>query len=108
MPSLNRTLAFTKVHDVTVLIAEYLDFDVPSVVDVLFDVDRRIIECELRLLLRGRERGDKFIPASDDAHTSAAAPGGRLDNDRISNLGSDPHSFGLIFNDAIEPRRYGH
>ena len=60
MPPLRRAVALPQVDDVAVMIGEHLHFDVPRMLDVLFEVDAAVAERRFgfgpRLLKRRLER----------------------------------------------------
>ncbi|KAF5031194.1 hypothetical protein DSECCO2_630230 [anaerobic digester metagenome] len=79
MPPLCGALAFKQVYHIAVLVAEYLNFDVPRTFDELFDVHRavaEVIQCFARGIFKGLF---KFPGCADDAHALSAAAGCRFD-----------------------------
>ena len=85
MAALDRTLAFTEMDNVSMGVAQDLDFDVSRAGDITLDEDTVITEATQGLAFR---RGDRLIEIRrllDDAHALAAAPGRGLDENRIAN-----------------------
>src|SRR5436190_18975859 len=94
-------------NDVAMLVTQNLNLYVASCLNVLFDVDRRVGECHLRLLLSSRKRGKQFVLIVNDAHSSAAASSRCFDDHRISDAGRDARGLLFIFDYSIEARRNG-
>ena len=61
MPPLHRAIALEQVHQVAVLVAEQLHFDVPRPLDELFEEDVGAAEGGQRLALGLFERGGQFV-----------------------------------------------
>ena len=86
MPALQRTIAFEEVHEVAVLVAQKLHFDMASAANELFEKDIRNTERGLGLALGLLDRFVELIGLVGDAHASAAAPHRRLDDDGKAEL----------------------
>src|SRR5437899_1423457 len=87
MAPLNGAVSFEEMHQVAVMVAKDLDFDMARTFNVLFDQQCAIAEGALRLSSGGAEGIRKLRGASDDAHTSSASPRRSLDQPRESCLG---------------------
>ena len=72
---------------VAVRVGEHLDLDVPWVLEVALDVDRRVGEIRLPFAPRGLERLRGLLRRANDLHPLAAAAGRRLDQQRVADLG---------------------
>ena len=64
MAALDRAVALAEVDDVAVGVREHLHLDVPRVLEVALDVDRRVGEVRLALAPRGRERALGLLRAT--------------------------------------------
>jgi hypothetical protein len=60
--SLQRALPFAQVFDISVLIAQNLDFNVTGVDNELFDIDGRIVKCGFCSFLTGFESVSQTYP----------------------------------------------
>src|SRR4051812_18586821 len=84
VPPLDRAVALTDRHDVTLTVSQQLNLDVTGVLDVALDVDGTVTEGSCRLPTRALDRFEQLVPSVDAAHATAAASGGGLDQDRIA------------------------
>ena len=82
VPPLERAVALAEVDRRAVRVGQHLDLDVPRILDVLLDVDRRVGEVGLALAPRGLERAPGLGRRGDDLHAAPAAAGRGLDRDR--------------------------
>ncbi len=86
MAPLHAAIAFPKVHDIAMMIGQHLHFDVPRVLDVLFEIDVAVAEGGLglgpRLLQCRLER--QIVRC--DSHAATAAAGNRLDQHRKADV----------------------
>jgi hypothetical protein len=83
---LNRAIAFAEVDHVAVGIGQDLDLDVPWILEVALDVDRRVGEVGLALAARGLVSALGLVRTADDAQPLPAATRGCLDRDRPTEL----------------------
>ena len=95
MPPLRRTIALPQMDGVAVLIGQHLHFDVPRMLDVLFQIDAAVAEGRLGLgpgLLQGHLQHQLV---QRHAHAAPAAAGRRLDQHRKADLVGQrgPRSF---------------
>src|SRR5262249_40203272 len=99
MATLDRALPFAERHDVALLIAEELDLDVPGPLEVPLREDAVVAEGRPRLAPRRLERVRQAVPRTNDAHPAAASSGGRLEQQRKTELlriaGVDDGNLGL-------------
>src|SRR5918993_2694381 len=72
-------------HDVSVLVSDDLDLDVPGVLDELLQKYRPLPERSLRLSLRALDGLDEIFRIPHRAHPAPATPGTRLDQNRETN-----------------------
>ncbi len=94
MPALDRAVAFVKVNEVAVPVAQELHLDVLGLADELLDEDVGHAEGGPGLAPRLVERGVERVGRLDDPHAAAAAAHRRLDDHRIAErLG---HRLGLL------------
>ena len=93
--ALERTVAFAQRHDVAFAITENLDFDMPGPRDVALEKHARIAETALALAYHAGKAVAQPGLVRADAHADAAAARGRLENDRIADVGS--RAGGLVF-----------
>ena len=89
VPSLDRALAFAKVHQVAVVVTEHLKLDVTRILEILLDVDVSDAERGFGFALRRAQRGPHLGREPDDAHSSSAAAGNRLDDDGVADVPGD-------------------
>ena len=84
MAALDGTFAFAKMDDVSVLVAQYLNFDMARIGDKFFDKDPAFAESGFRFRLRAGKIFRDLLARGDDAHPPAAAAGRGLDHHRIA------------------------
>ncbi len=87
MLTLNGALSFTQVDDIPVHIAKYLEFNMFGILDIFLYKDAGVVECFLSLAAGHIEHLLHLRLLADDAHSPAAATGGRLDNYRVTYAG---------------------
>src|SRR5690606_18183939 len=92
----------------TILIAHYLNFDVPRVFYVLFQVDAVIAKRSTRFLAGGVPRWLKLFILPYDSHTAPTAAGRGFENDRIANFIGDLNSLINIFYQSLRTWDCGH
>ena len=86
MAALQRTIAFEQMHDVAVIVAKDLHFDMARLLDEFLNQHPLIAECRERLALGGGQRLAEILGPVDLAHTLAPTAGARLDQYRIADL----------------------
>ena len=86
MATLDRAVALAEVDDVAVRIGEHLHLDVPRVLEVALDVDRRVGEVRLALPAGRLERALDLVGRANDLEALAAAARRRLDRERPAEL----------------------
>jgi hypothetical protein len=84
MTPLQRALALPEVNQVSVLVTQNLDLDVPRPFQVLLHVERRIAEGVLRLRLGVAPSSVQLLLGTNHAHALAAPAGHRLQQHRIT------------------------
>src|SRR5262245_41257949 len=82
--SLHRAIALTEPERILVLVGQHLDLDVARVLQELLHVHGWVSERRLRFLARHVGRVDQRCFRVHDAHTTAAAAAGRLDDHRVA------------------------
>ena len=103
---LDRAFALIEMDDITVLVAEHLDLDMPRLLDIFLDEHAVVAEARLGLGLRRGEAFLHLLAAIGDAHALAAAAGARLDHHRIADLVGDlDRLLGVL--DHAEMARHG-
>ena len=95
--ALHRAIAFIKMNDVAEIVRHELDFNVPRVLDVLFDINVSVAERSRRFGFRLIEPGNKLFVVSGDAHSASSAAGCRFDENRIAELSGDFERFVFVF-----------
>ena len=105
--SLDGTVAFPKMNDAAMLIAENLKFDVMGIDDELLDVDLGIAEGLLRLEACRMIALHEASFIAGDAHPASAAAGDRFDHDRKTDFSCDPDRFFLAIDDPSLPGATG-
>src|SRR5262245_37046353 len=101
--ALNRALALAQVDDPTLMIGDYLKFDVPGRLDVLLEIDVAYAKCGFGLALSSLDGRRQLGRRPNDAHPPAAATGGRLDDDRVTYFPGKLEGFVLVVDRAIAP-----
>src|SRR6266498_65431 len=86
VPALDGALALAERDDVSMLVAEQLDLDVPRPLDVALCEHAVVAERRLRLATRGLERIRQLVGRAHDAHPAPAAAGGGLEQEREAEL----------------------
>ncbi len=82
--ALDRAVALEEMDAIAMRVGKDLQLDMPGPRQILLDQHHIVAERCFRLALGRGERGGEITRALDDAHTLAAAPGGRLDEDGIT------------------------
>ena len=93
MAALDGAVALEQVHDVAVLVAQQLDFDVLRVFDVFLDEHRVVAEGFTCLALGALVFVNQLAFLADDTHAASAAAGRRLQHDGVADLGCDLQRF---------------
>src|SRR4051794_12874016 len=101
MAALEGTVAIPARDDLTVRIGQDLDFDVAWPVDELLDVDARVLESSLGLVFGGLDRTCQGGLIAADAHPLAAAAGGGLDQDGVSDAASQRDRLGVACDHTV-------
>ncbi|OGX89961.1 hypothetical protein BEN49_08000 [Hymenobacter coccineus] len=104
MAALDAALALEEVHNVAVLVAEYLDFDVARRADVLLDEHRPVAERRRGLRHRQLHLLHKFGRVVHHAHALAAATSRSLDEDREADLFGNGLGGGHVGNGLLGAR----
>src|SRR5271156_6277334 len=107
MPALDGTLALSKAHDISVLVAQNLEFNVAWALDVLPQIKVTVPEGSRRFGLRGTVQTRQLILVSHDPHAAPTAAGRRFQNDRKLDLPRPLQRFFLGLDHAVRPRKYG-
>ena len=87
--ALDRALPLTEMDDVAVCVAENLDLDVTTAVDVRLDEDGAVAECRLGLTGRGRDRIGEVGDIVDDPHAPATTARSGLHEGGHRDVGRD-------------------
>ncbi len=82
MTTLNAAVSLEQVTNVAVMVGDDLDFDVPRIADITFQVDAPIAKRGLGLRPRLGDGRRQRLFIDGDPHSLAATTGGRLDQDR--------------------------
>ncbi len=106
MPALDRAFALAEIDDVAVRVAQHLDFDMPRLLDVLFDKDAVVGKARPSLAGRRAEPVARLLVRGCDAHALAAAAGRSLEHDRVADIAGDRDRGFSIGND-LEISRHG-
>src|ERR1700730_6911280 len=102
--ALDGTFAFAKMDDVSVLVAQHLNFDVTRIDDELFNKNPAIAESGFRFPARAGKIFSDLLTSGDDTHPPAAAAGRGLDHHRIADGIGDIRSLQGVVDDAGESR----
>ncbi len=85
-------------------VAEHLDLDVARLLEIFFDVDGLVAEGRFGLGPGGGEGVRQLGLAARDLHAAPAAPGRRLDQDRVAYAGGNAFRLSLVGNAALGAR----
>src|SRR5260370_27847171 len=88
-------------HDVSMEVTQYLEFDVPGPFDEAFRLDIGGPKSLLRLVPCGLECLDELFLLAHDAHASAPAAGRSLDDQGVPDLLRRLFERLLVFDDPI-------
>ena len=80
MPALERALAFAEMNQISVLVAQHLDFDMPRILDELLDVDFSVAEGALGFARSFAQCGSKLGRRIDPAHAFATPARGGFEH----------------------------
>src|SRR5664280_65538 len=108
MATLNGTVAFAKMHHITMSIGQDLKFDVPRILNVFLKIYGGVVE-RLFGLAAGHVvfLGKRHI-VMRYPHTAPASSCNRLDDNRIADLSSDLHRFRFRIDRPVGSRNRRH
>src|SRR5258708_31069222 len=104
MAPLDGAIPFAEMDDITVRVAENLEFDVPRAGEILLDVYLAIAERRQRLRSRQLERAREVIFVARHPHALAPAARGSLDDHRKADLAGETERVFGLFDRAGGPR----
>src|SRR5258705_5124720 len=96
MPALDRTFALAQTEQISMLIAENLDFDVPRVFDQLLDIDLRAAKGAFGFARSVTQRGFEIGFAVHSSHAFAAPASRGLEHHRIAGRFGDTLCLGNV------------
>jgi hypothetical protein len=97
-PPLHRAFALEHMDDVSLPVAEHLDFDMARTLDIGLGVDTAVAEIAFRLACRDARRLAQLAHRVNDAHALAAAARSGLDQQRKADrCGLGGEAFGIVF-----------
>ncbi len=99
--ALDRAVAFEKVHDIAVGVAENLAFDVTRALNELFEIDFVLAEGGLGFALTFVHFPKQVVRVADGPHTATATAPGGLEHDRIADLLGQTLDFFLVVRERI-------
>src|SRR5262245_54846769 len=108
MAPLDRALTLPQMHQVAMMIAEHLKFDVPWAFQILLDVHVADAERGLGLALRRAQQRAQVPGRTGDSHPAAAAAGNSLDDDRIPDVARDLERLLLAVDRTVASRQHRH
>ena len=88
-------------------IAEHLDFDVARLLQIFFQIDRRIAECRFGFIGRGRERQHEVLGRLRDLHAASAAARSGLHQHRKADCFCDRHCVVVRPDGAVGAGHHG-
>src|SRR5260221_369230 len=91
MASLQRAIALAEMDRAAPAVAEHLDFDMARLLQIFFQIDRRIAECRSGFMGRGGECQRQVLRRLRDFHAASAAAGSRLHQHRKADGLRDRH-----------------
>src|SRR5688500_12833467 len=101
---LQGTVALAEVDGVAAPVPEHLDLDVARLLEVFLDIDRLVAEGRLGFRAGGGESVRKVVLAAGDLHAAPAAPGRRLDENRVADVGGDALRLRVVRHAAFRAR----
>ena len=107
MPSLQRAVAIPAVHHVAVRIGQDLHLDVPWPLDVLLEINARVLECGRGLGTRHLQRAIEVRLVAADAHTLAPTPRGGLDEHWKADRPGKAEGFSIGADGTVGPGHQG-
>ena len=87
-----------------VAVAEHLEFDMPGIAQIFFHVDGGVAERGLRLRTGLLHQRFELVLGGHDLHAAPAAARGRLDDDRIADLGRERLGLFEVRDRAVRAR----
>jgi hypothetical protein len=78
MTTLNGTIPFPQVYDISSSISNNLDFNVTGAIDKSFDKDGAVTETGQGFTRGGFEKGNEVFHVANDTHTLATSTHGSL------------------------------
>ncbi len=105
--ALNRTFALAEIDHMAMLVADHLNFDVAGINDEFLDENAIVAERRFGFGLGQTESLGDLRGRMRDPHPFAAAAGGGLDHDRITDLIGDLDRVLLVLDDAEMARNGG-
>src|SRR5260370_24060487 len=105
MPAVDAALSLATADAFAVPVAQHLELDVARTLDKLLHVQIAVAEGSRGFGLGGVEQLLNLFFGADNAHASAAAAGGSLYDDRITDLPAPLHRFFRAGDDAIRSRQ---
>src|SRR5881392_897148 len=93
MTPLNRAVTLAEMDDVAARVGENLHLDVPRVLEVTLDVDRRVGKVGLSFTPRRLEPALDLVRAAHHLQALPSAGGRSLDRDRPAELLAEPASL---------------
>src|ERR1700720_430868 len=106
MAELDGAFAFAEMDEVSVLVAQYLNFDVARIGDKFFDEDPAFTQSGFRFRTRADKIFRDLLARGDDAHPPSAAAGRGLDHDRIADCIGDLRGFRYVVDVARKSRHF--
>ena len=101
---LQRAVALAEMDRLALAVAEHLEFDMPRIAEILFQIDGVVAERVLRFGPRLHHLRFQLVLRLDHLHAAPASPGGRLDQHRIADLCGDLDRFFHAFDRAVGTR----
>ena len=108
MTPLNGAVTFPQTHHVSVLVGQYLEFDVAGTLDEFLHVKVAIAERRGCFRMCRIEHVRQFLRRTDDPHSTSAAARRGLHNDRKTHLPCPFHGLFFTTDHAVGAGKDGH
>src|SRR5665213_1130154 len=109
VPALHGTVALAQADDVAIVIAQYLELDVPRAFEEFLHVHRVVAEGRHGLGLGDRDRAQQRAFGVHHAHAATAAAARGFDDDRIADIAGDAQVlFRIVAERAVRARYARH
>src|SRR5262245_51716404 len=108
MATLDGALALAQMDDVTVMVSDDLELDVPRALEVVLDVHIAVAEGGFCFSLRGPQGMSQLASVADNAHAATSPTGDGLDDDRKPDVLDDFERMLFVGDRAVAAGKHRH